>query len=322
MPQAARNWAETGALLCEVLAAELEQHRQSSPRTALGSAAAPSQSSETDGPSMQHPACSRGISSGMSEARRGAAPLEPGQCPALPETPAGRGSDRAVGSMPLSAQVHLADGPGMSSRNAASSGNADRPRAHIDWPEVVPAEQAAQSTGHMCMSGAPEPPAEFASVLCATWHALAPEAIRADSAPARTQAAAQEQRSSMPSSLQAQRGNDHGDIDEQGAELKRLRMAPPSADIQADPGSTWEAGTAPAGTGREGLPTGQQQALDPPRLGLDFRLLGEPAGFTSCCALPSSRPALQAALVSELGSSGPSLFIHVLNTGDPSPSCL
>ena len=75
MPQAARNWAETGALLCEVLAAELEQHRQSCPRTAPGSAAAPSQSSETDGPLMQHPACSWGISSGMSEARRGAAPF-------------------------------------------------------------------------------------------------------------------------------------------------------------------------------------------------------------------------------------------------------
>ena len=224
--------------------------------------------------------------------------------------------------MPLSAQVSLADGPDMSSRNAASSGNADRPRAHIDWPEVVPAEQAAQSTGHMCMSGAPEPPAEFASVLCATWHALASEAIRADSAPAWTQAAAQEQRSSMPSSLQAQQGSDHGDIDEQGAEsTKRLRMAPPSADIPADPGSTLEGGRAPGGTGREGLPAGQQQALDPPWLGLDFRLLGEPAGFTSCCARPSSRPALRAALVSELGCPGPSLLIHLLNTGDPSPPC-
>ena len=315
MPQAARNWAETGALLCEVLGAELEQCRHSSPRTAPGSAAAPPQSSAElqHVPSLQQPACSQGPSSEVSEAQGVAAPLDPGHCPALPEARVGRGDDRAVGIMSSSAQAHLADGPDMSPGNVASSGNADKPQAHVNWPEIVPADQTAQSTGRACMPGTPEPPAEFAAVLCATWHALAPAPIHSDSAPACTQAAAQKQRSSMPSSLQAQQSSGDAHSDDQGAPLtKRAKTAPPAEDTEADPRSDLSREQAAAGTGREGYAAGDQRSLDPPGLGLGFRLLGEPAGFLSCSAQPSSRPALRAALVSELGPSGPSLLIKGL----------
>ncbi len=245
MPQAARNWAETGALLCEVLAAELEQHRHGSPHTA--------------------PAC----------------------VTALPEVSAG----------------HL--------QNGSSLQQVPRElQSHISWPEIAPAAQTAQGAGHKSI---PEPHAEFASVLCATWRALAPEATCHDSIFMHTQAAEQGQISYLLSSLQAQQGSDRGEDEQSAPSSKRQRVAQSPADNEADAGSA-VTGEAAAGTGTDGHAAGDQHDMGPQGLGLDFRLLGEPAGFMSCQGQPSSRPELRAALKAELAASGLSLLTTIVMT--------
>ncbi|CAL5227795.1 g10818 [Coccomyxa viridis] len=241
LPQAARNWAETGALLCEVLAAELEQQRRSTPHGAPANVAAPSHVSTghpQNGSSMQHAPYYRGVSN-------------------------------------------------------------ERPQAHIDWPDIAPAEQTAQGAGHKSI---PEPPAEFALVLCATWHALALDTGH-DCVSAQTHAAQQRQRPNMPSSLQSQQGIEHGRDEQNAPSSKRQKVARSPADAKADPGSAGT-GTAEADSDTDRHAAAEQQHVGPQGLWLDFRLLGEPAGFMSCQAQPSSRPDLRAALKAELAMSG------------------
>ena len=321
MPQAARNWAETGALLCEVLAAELEQHRRRTPQAALASLAAPSQvSAGQDVSSLQQVPYNRCISNGKSGAHDQLELLDLGRCPASAEKLAPRDmaqgplapcfhalqmshNDIAAQSVSAVTQTHPASSPALPEEDVARSGDAHRPQSCIDWPEIAPADQTA---GHKTI---PEPPAEFASVLCATWHALAPEMTYSDTVPGRHHAAEQERGPSMSQNPPPQQSSGCRDRDEHGVpSSKRQRVARSPADSEADPGSAaTEAAAGVTSTGRHAA--GDQQHTGPQELGLDFRLLGEPAGFMSCQAQPSSRPDLRAALKAELAISGLSLLI-------------
>ena len=120
MPQAARNWAETGALLCEVLAAELEQLTcASQQKGSLQPKAAQPQSS----PSLQQRPCNCAISNGRSEAREGHSPLKLEQATDLGRRPSGRGSKEAAGSGLLAAPMQCADDVALGSGSATCSGS-------------------------------------------------------------------------------------------------------------------------------------------------------------------------------------------------------
>ena len=318
MPQAARNWAETGALLCEVLAAELEQHRTGSPHPAPASTTAmslPSAEQLQSAPSLLKAQCGQGISNGRPEAHGASAPRETERIRASADMPENRDTDKADVSMLLSAERHPTSNQAPCLGNQARVADVERAEAHIKWPEVAPAGVTAQSTGH---DHVPEPPAEFASVLCATWHALAPEVSWPDSVPAQTQALEQKQRPSMPSSLPSQQGSSQCDRAELGAPAgKKLKVAQSQAGTEADAGSAAAGEAAAAGSARDRYAAVNQQHVGPQGLGLDFRLFGEPAGFRSCSTPPSSKPQLRAALESELAVSGLSLLISCCMHGTP-----
>ena len=134
-------------------------------------------------------------------------------------------------------------------------------------------------------------------MLGAAWCALAPEGRLSDDAPALSRAAEQEQNSSLPYSLPPQQ--DIGHRDEQGLPpSKKLKMAPQNPGMEADPESASEVEAA-AGTGKDES-AGNGRHVGPLGLGLDFRLLGDPAGFMSCRTQPSSGRELRTVLKSEL----------------------
>lgn len=318
MPQAARNWAETGALLCEVLAAELEQHKRCFPHPAPASAAAmslPSAEQLQSALALQQAPCDQGISNGRSEGHGVSAPCEIRRCQASTHTTHSTDTDKADRSVPWSAERHLTNGQAPRLGNAATCASVKRAPVHIEWPEVAPAGVTAQSTGHIHV---PEPPAEFASVLCATWHALALEVTCHNSVPAQTQAPEQKQRPSMPSSLPSQQDSSQSGRAEQDVPAgKRLKAVPSPGDAEADPGSAVTGETAAAGSADDSCAAGIQQHMGPQGLGLDFRLFGEPAGFMSCCTPPSSRPDLRATLKAELAVSGLSPLASCCMCGTP-----
>lgn len=232
MPQAARNWAETGALLCEVLAAELEGCRGGSrPQMAKEAGSFP---------------CTAAV--------------------ALPE------------------QMYSEDMHGQ--------------QACIEWPQISPAESGAQRES----ASIPEPPAELATVLCATWHALLPEEACFSSAAARPV--------SVPTAMQGSTPYEGSSCQhassEQGAPFsKRLKDSTDSANKVEH-----AAGEADGSSG-----AANDHHVGPRGLGLDFRILGWPAGLAVCDKQPSSRPELLAALRSELPMSGPSLLSDMRCSG-------
>lgn len=231
MPQAARNWAETGALLCEVLAAELEGCRGGS----------------------------------------------------LPQM------GKEAGSSPCSAAAALPE--------QMCSEDMHGQQACTEWPQISPAESGAQRES----ASIPEPPAELAAVLGATWHALLPEKACSSSAavrPVSTPAAMQGSTPYVGSSCQLESS-------EQGTPYKRFKESTDSAGIVSH-----AAGEADGSSG-----AADDHHVGPEGLGLDFRILGWPAGLAVCDKQPSSRPELLAALRSELPMSGLSLLSDVRCSG-------
>lgn len=308
MCQAARYWAETGALLCEVLAAEMDSHRHSSPHTAPAVTTAGSQSSreqQQSGSLLQQAPCDHSMSNGGLEAHEKAVLVDTEQGPISAENTADWHRSEGDLSMSQSAQMHSTDGHATQhSKFAAQSGCTHRRGTQMSWPDIVPADGPAQSAGSTCV---PEPPTEFASVLCATWHALAPGMTFSEAAAAASWSAAEQEKSSLPSSMPYQQDSNHHSSSGRNTPLSmRLKASLPPADDAVDPQIS--AGTETAAAGSDAA--GNEQHVSPQGLRLDFRLLGEPAGFASCHAQPSSRPELRAALASEVHMSGPPLLGH------------
>ena len=312
MCQAARYWAETGALLCEVLAAEMDNHRRSSPHTAPAVITAPSQPSkeqQQSGSSLQQAPYDHSMSNGGLEAHEEAMPMDTEQVPFSAEGIANRHKSRGIFSMSQSAQMHSTDGhAAQHSAIAAQSACTQRRGTQMSWPDIVPADGPAQSAGS---TSVPEPPTEFASVLCATWHALASDTTFSEAAAAASWSAAEQETSGLPSSMPYQQNSNHHSSSGQNTPLSmRLEASLPPADDAVNPQVAAGRETAAGGVRKGSDAAGNDQHVGPQGLGLDFRLLGEPAGFASCHAQPSSRPELRAALASELHMSGLPLLGH------------
>jgi hypothetical protein len=189
IPQAARNWSETGALLCEVLSAEVSELMQA------GSSA----------PDLEQ---RRSILTGSIDCEHApgssAQESNPSPCRALheqqwpwghldseqdPSDAAGRRPETEVcedpaSSMPAQAASQQQQPPppcSGSSRKCMRVGDRD---AAPCWPHLAP--EAAGTAAARRLDGGrggksvPEPPPDFAAAVCATWRALATDPQQRD----------------------------------------------------------------------------------------------------------------------------------------------
>lgn len=305
MPQAARNWAETGALLCEVLAAELEAVGKGSlPQAAPAQATLPSNPHAAQQPSEPFLQPKTYEQNGSSYSHKSAAVMKAGEGLLSAEDIAvNPGATVSASGQTCDTSAHHA-GPQSGSRLLFSHEQGAAP----GWPQVIPADEEMHPAGQASI---PEAPAELASVLCATWHALLPAEICSSAAALESLNAAEQRDSAMPG------GNHSGEAENEhtirgqssassqaGSLSKQQKQASDSAGDALHPAVT--AGGVPAASSSGAA--GRNQHVGPKGQGLDFRLLGEPAGFTSCHGQPSSQAGLLAALKSQPGMAGQARF--------------
>ena len=307
MPQAARIWAESGALLCEVLAAGLDDLRQGAAQTAPSLIRGPDLhsnqelSQEGTEPTMPEQGVYSNtiLDSSMHSEGPAAVWLQAEECSpgahAAPRSPSNSADPAAAvnGCLHTQGSHHTA----AQHESKAGARQLQQQRSLSAWAQVLP--PGGESAAHVSI---PEPPAEFAAVLCATWRALLPAALAPGGG----------SKHSIPTmSLLAQPEGANNCSDNQAGPLpgsngqpgKSQRTAAEASEGAALPGPVAEEDPAAAFT-VDGDTAGvhQQECLE--GQGLDFRLLGEPAGLTSSHAQPSSKAALAVALTSEPGLSG------------------
>lgn len=148
MPHAARNWSEAGALLCEVLAAELAHLRQAAAQETL-----PASGSSRGRPQPPPPAGAQLSAGGQEPSRDGG----------------GTPTKQHVSSETTGEKRRAPQG----SNSPSAAARQGRPGAAL-WPDVL---QHASAQGESPSSkrprkSVPEPPSEFAAGVCAAWAAL------------------------------------------------------------------------------------------------------------------------------------------------------
>ena len=307
MPQAAKIWAETGALLCEVLAAELADLQrdpsQTAPSAITGSDLHSNQelSQQSSEPTMPEQGIysSTILDSSMHSEGPAALWLQAQEC--------SPGAHAASDSPPNSAEPIAAGNGCLHSKDRQHIAAEHASEAHVRqgqqqrelsaWAQVIP--PGGEPATHASI---PEPPAEFAAVLCATWRALLPAALAPGSRSEQSSPA-------MPYSVEQEGANlqthNHAcpSPGSNGVSCKRQRPSPDASWGAAHSAFAAEDDPAAASASAGGAAgVHQQEGLK--GQGLDFRLLGEPAGLTSSIAQPGSKAALAAALTSEPGISG------------------
>ena len=306
MPQAARIWAETGALLCEVLAAELHDFRQDPTQTessairGLGLHSNQQLSQESSEPSMleQGVYSNTILDSSMHSEGPATVQLRPGEClvaHAAPHSP-NNGADPVAA---VDGCLHGQDSHHIAAQHASRAGarQLQQQRELSAWAQVLPSD--GELVAHASI---PEPPAEFAAVLCATWRALLPTALAPGGGNEQSMPA-------MPCLAQPDGANSC--LDSHACPLPGSNVQPGKRQRTAAEASEGAAHSAPAAeedpaaaSALSGDAAGVHQQDSLEGQGLDFRLLGEPAGLTSSHAQPSSKATLAAALTSEPGLSG------------------
>ena len=301
MPQAARIWAETGALLCEVLAAELNDLRQGAaqPSAIRGPDLHSNLSQECSEPAMPEPGVysdtildSSVHSEGPAAVRLQAEECSPGAHAAPHSLSNGANPVAAVNGCSHTQDSHHT---AAQHKSKASPRQRQQQRGLSAWAQVLPPGDKPATHASI-----PEPPAEFAAVLCATWRALLPAAL----APG---AGSEQSIPAMPCMAQPEGANSCLDNhacpmpESNGHPGKRQRSAAEESEGAAHPAAVAEEDHATAAALRGDTPN-QEEALKGQEL--DFRLLGEPAGLTSTDAQTSSRAALAAAMTSEPGIAG------------------
>lgn len=269
MPHAARNWSEAGALLCEVLAAELAHLRQ-----AAAQETPPASGSSQDRP-QPPPQASVQLSAGGPEPSRDGGGTPTKQHVSSETTGekrhAPKGSDSTIGA----ARQPAAEDSSRSSKRARvaepsrEASRQGRPGA-AQWPDVLQnaSAQKESPSSKRPRKSVPEPPSEFAAGVCAAWAALcAPCEPAADSLQGRYQ---------CPSHSFCEGAN--------GA------RSPPEEPCEA--------------SGREESVPAHQLCLDAcPELSV----LAGPAGFLSCSQPPAANQELRQALQKQLNGSGKNL---------------
>ena len=307
MPQAARISAETGALLCEVLAAELHDFRQdpiqtdSSAIRGLGLHSNQQLSQESSEPSMleQGVYSNTILDSSMHSEGPATVQLQPGECSLVAHAASHSPINGADPVAAVNGCSHGQDSHHIAAQHASRAGarQLQQQRGLSAWAQVLPSD--GELAAHASI---PEPPAEFAAVLCATWRALLPTAL----APG---GGSEQSIPAMPCLAQPDGANSCSDNHacplpgSNGQPGKRQRTAAEAAEGAAHSAPAAEEDPAAASAlGGDAAGVHQQDGLE--GQGLDFRLLGEPAGLTSSHAQPSSKATLAAALTSEPGLSG------------------
>ena len=307
MPQAARIWAETGALLCEVLAAELDNLRQGAAQTGPSAIRGPdlhcNQELSQEGSEPTEP--EQGIysntilDSSVHDAGPAAVRLQAEHCSPGSHAAPHSLSNGADPVASVSGCSQTQDSHSMAAQHESKAGarQLQQQRGLTAWAQVLP--PGAEPAAHASI---PEPPAEFAAVLCAAWRALLPAAL----APG---GGSEQSIPDMPFLAQPEGANNCSDDQacplpgSHGHPGKKQRTAAEASEGAALPASVGGKDPAPASAlGGDIAGLHQQEGLE--GQGLDFRLLGEPAGLTSSQAQPISKAALTEALTSEPGMSG------------------